>query len=244
MFKRKSKTLQEQVESQRKKLRRGQMLYVFKVIFLFLGVSGGLSYLATNDNDTVVNRDVLIENTAILYIREYFDSEEMIVDNITINNISYGDLNVVDCTFELNSEKVTADVILNNDLVVVNELVISQAIEKEPYRKEVDLKTAKNLTDVEKASAKKFVESYFSSLNLNNATIFYEQAPMIADNTSYDISSLEMIDSGITSENLIAVFIRIDYVYLNEEQEEIYREKHDVEITYNSDSKIIQKIEY
>lgn len=244
--KKKQLTLEEQIDKQKKNLKKTRMLHVLKVIFITIGVVGGIDYLSQAQNqDTTVNQDVLIENRAISYIRDYYaDDDDVNVSDISVDNINGDKSKVVDTSFKINDMAVTAEVDLDQDLNVLNELVVSPKEETEEFQKDVKLDTTINLDDKQEDEATKFAESYFSSLNSNNATIFYDKAPTLSEYTQYDLNTLNLKDSGETSENLIDMYVSIDYVFYNEDKEEIYRENQDVEIVYNPDSKIIDKVEY
>lgn len=248
IFKKKKKlSLEEQIAKSRKSLKKTRVIHLLKILFITLGVIGGISYLSSEQNtDTLVNKDVLIENRTISYIRDYYASDEDVyVDDISIVNIDTNDdEKIVETSFKLNDMAVSADVILDENLNVLNELVVSPREESTSFKKDVELDTVKNLTDSEEKEAKSFAQSYFSSLNTNNATIFYSDAPILSGYTQYDLDTLKLIDGGVTKENLIDIYVNIDYVFYDQEEIEIFRETQDVEIVYNSDSKVIQSVEY
>lgn len=246
--KKKQMSLEQQIQQQRKNLKKTRVTQVLKVIFLTMGVIGGISYLSQSQKKvTNVNQDVLIENRAISYIRDYYAKDDDInVTDISVDNITGEKEKTVATSFKLNDMPVTAEVDLDSNLNPLNELVVSPKIPPATaaFKKDAKLDTVKNLDDKSKKEATQFASSYFSALNENNATIFYDKAPSLSEYTQYDLDTLSLKDSGETSENLIDIYVSIDYVFYNEDKEEIYRETQDVEIVYNNDSKIIDKVEY
>lgn len=243
--KKKEMSLEEQIERQRKNLKKVRVINVLKVIFLTLGAFGGISYLSQPEKDTNVNQDVLIENRAISYVRDYYaKDDDILVNAISVTDISGEKTKKVELAFVLNEMQVTTEVNLDSSLNPLNEIVVSPAAEAEVLKKTVKLDTVKNLDDKTEKETTQFAESYFSALNSNNATIFYDKAPALSEFTQYDLDTLVLKDSGETNENLTDMYVSIDYVFYNKEKEEIFRENQDVEIVFNQDSKIIDKVEY
>lgn len=246
MFKKKKLSLYDQVMRERAQLRRRRVVALIESIFVFIGVIGGISYLGNKDNlKSEVNQDVLYENIAIEYVRSYYTEEKnLAVDNIVITSLSGTSTKEVGINFELNNIEVATELTIDSDKNVINEIVLFTPLEKEEFEAVVTLDTVKALDDGQKDESKQFIESYFSSLNLGNGKLFFDKAPILNENTQYDLTTLEILDSGVTSENLIATYFSIDYIYVDEEGVEVFREEQDIQITYNSDSKIIEKIKY
>lgn len=101
--KKKQLTLEEQIDKQKKNLKKTRMLRVLTVIFITIGVVGGIDYLSQAQNqDTTVNQDVLIENRAISYIRDYYaDDDDVNVSDISVDNINGDKSKVVDTSFKI-----------------------------------------------------------------------------------------------------------------------------------------------